>query len=318
MEISVIIPVFNRLTELRRALESLKNQTFKDFEVVVIDDGSDIDLSIIVNEYKELKIKYKRINHSGNIAFLRNEGVQLSQGMYIAVLDSDDYCEPNRLMKQISFMKSNDSTDVLASWVNIIGDIPEKVYNLDKLYNKKRTQDEIISECLNFACCICNSSVLMKRTFYKSMGGYDNRYIICEDSELWMRAFAKGKKFYILEEKLITRTVHKDSITETYWGNPIAITNVIRIKLNYLITKGLLLNKKIGIIGKNSRNNYVLQLFKEIGIENFEYSIIDFYNEKLDLLSFDYYLITEYDPNKIFYSSFIKANKKLITEFIYL
>ena len=105
------------------------------------------------------------------------------------------------------------------------------------------------------------------------MGGYDNRYIICEDSELWMRAFAKGKKFYILEEKLITRTVHKDSITETYWGNPIAITNVIRIKLNYLITKGLLLNKKIGIIGKNSRNNYVLQLFKEIGIENFEYSI---------------------------------------------
>lgn len=316
MEISVVIPVFNRPVELERALTSLVDQTLKDFEVVVIDDGSDSDLSLVISKFRNLRIVYEKIEHCGNIAFLRNKGFSLSVGNYIAVLDSDDICFPQRLEKQFEFLKKYPEIDVLAGWAEISGTLPEKNERLDKLYNRSWSEEEIVCELLNFGCCICNSTVMMRRSFLESLGGYDNSFVICEDSDLWLRALSKGKRFKVLEEKLITRTVHLGSVTEKYWGNPLAIKNVIKGKLNYLLSTGLISDKKIAIIGKNSRDDIVLDLLREIYVFNFR--IIDFYNEEIDFVNFDYYFITEYDTERYFYKLFLKHNKKPVADFIYL
>ena len=104
MEISVVIPVYNRADMIVRALDSLVNQTYKDFEVLIIDDGSKDTIKQVVDQYAgNLDIAYYYYDHSGNIAYLRNQGMNRAKGKYVAILDSDDWCSDNRLELQIRY-----------------------------------------------------------------------------------------------------------------------------------------------------------------------------------------------------------------------
>ena len=101
MKVSVVIPVYNRADLIIDALNSLKRQRFTDFEVIIIDDGSNDNVKDIISLYQhDLKLKYLYKSHTGNIAYLRNQGTFLAEGEYIAVLDSDDWCQDDRLELQ--------------------------------------------------------------------------------------------------------------------------------------------------------------------------------------------------------------------------
>ncbi|WP_114639651.1 glycosyltransferase family 2 protein [Polynucleobacter necessarius] len=96
--ISVIIPVFNRSWQLRRALESLRDQTFRDFEVIVCDDGSSEDIASVVKDFEgNLNIQVIHMSNWGGPARPRNKGLELSRGQWISFLDSDDWWDLNRL-----------------------------------------------------------------------------------------------------------------------------------------------------------------------------------------------------------------------------
>jgi glycosyltransferase involved in cell wall biosynthesis len=102
---SIIIPAFNRPDELRRALTSLVNQSFSEFEVIVCDDGSTDDIGSVASEYKDfLSIHYIRIENSGGPARPRNLAVELSRGKWISFLDSDDWWMSDRLLKVTEFL----------------------------------------------------------------------------------------------------------------------------------------------------------------------------------------------------------------------
>jgi len=95
---SVIIPAFNRPDDLYRALKSLMSQKFKDFEVIILDDNSKVDLKKIVDEFSDsFQIKYKKFDENKGAAFARNAGVQMSEGRFVAFLDSDDEFCPEKL-----------------------------------------------------------------------------------------------------------------------------------------------------------------------------------------------------------------------------
>lgn len=317
MEISIVIPVYNRAHLINKALESLVTQTYNDFDVIIVDDGSSDNIQEIVYQYKkQLKIRFVSFPHSGNIAFLRNEGLKISDSRYVAILDSDDWCMDNRLEKQVKYMKQHPECDILATWVSLEDDFQnENTNRLYWLYNMINDRSEIIKRCLNDGCCICNSTVLMKKDRIIELGGYDEEMYICEDFNLWIRALIENYNIDILQEKLIVRKLHKESVTSGYNGSNLSIQLVIRNKIKYLKMTNKL-KRKIVIWGVNARNDL---LFKELERNNVsEVQVIDIYNEMpIDIDVNAYHLITTFSRRDEIFEYLNCHNLNVVEDYIY-
>lgn len=319
MDISVVIPVYNRAKMIKKAFESLKNQTIKNFEVIIVDDGSSDNLLDVVEYYKNsLSIRYYNVTHCGNIAYLRNYGLRKAAGEYIAILDSDDWCVPERLEKQYNYMIKNSDTDILASWVFLEDEFQsENTKRLEWLYNMHDCMDEVIDRCLNDGCCICNSTVMMKKSRIVELGGYDERMKICEDFNLCLRAIQKFYIIKILQERLVVRKIHKQSVTEGYNGKESSIRLVIKNKVEYLKQMGKL-DKKIYIWGINSRNSILIDELKKVTSEKIEFEMIDLYKNVPNTLNeSSYHLITTYSKREDVFDYLEKKGLKKTIDFIY-
>lgn len=320
MEISVVIPVYNRSKMMEKALESLKNQTYKKFEVIIIDDGSKDDLLDTIEKYKEfLDIKYYYLEHSGNIAVLRNYGLNRASGKYIAVLDSDDQCMPERLEQQYNYMCNNQNIDILATWVSIEDDFKnDNTSRLECLYNFDYNVEEMISRFLNDGCCICNSTVMMKKNKIIQLGGYDESMYICEDFNLWIRALINNYYISIMHERLVVRKLHKNSLTEGYNGSSTAIRMVLKNKMQYLKAMGKL-KRKIYIWGKNTRTDFVLDEMRKFDYGILDFEIIDIYRNVLPHVDKNgYHLITSYSRCGEIFDYLENRGLKKVVDYIYL
>ena len=112
---SIIIPTFNRISKLKKALNSIYDQTYKNYEIIIIDNFSTDDTEKIVNKYKESKLKYFKFNNSGIIGKSRNIGIKNSNAPWIAFLDSDDEWYENKLSILENFIKKNPEYDVITN-----------------------------------------------------------------------------------------------------------------------------------------------------------------------------------------------------------
>lgn len=318
MEVSVIIPAYDRITELEKALNSLRNQSFKEFEVIIVDDGSNDDYSKLLSEYRDLNIHYMKCAHIANLAFLRNKGFEKASGRYIAVLDSDDQCFPNRLKAQYNFLNKYKEVDILGTWVEIVGESEKNVSLLTNLYNIEGTREEIIEKCLNEGCCICHSSVMIRRGVLEKLSGYNERREICEDYDLWMRAISGGLQIRILQEKLICRKLHLHSVTEMYKGTTLAIRNVISIKLQYLFHTLHIQGKSLVIWGECERNKIVFDcIFEEIGYLP-DIPVINVYDRFPENVDADYSFVTTFHLKKKVFAYLESIGKKIVSDYIYL
>jgi glycosyltransferase involved in cell wall biosynthesis len=117
MIVSVIIPVYNREFELRRAVKSVLNQTIQDFEILVVDDFSELDLEGVVKSVNDTRVKFLRLPKKGNANVCRNLGIKEAEGNYIALLDSDDEWQPNHLEKKIEAIERTKTDGVFGSTI---------------------------------------------------------------------------------------------------------------------------------------------------------------------------------------------------------
>ena len=321
MEISVIMPVYNRCFEMKKALESLVAQTFKNFELIIIDDGSTDNILQTIFMYRDiLDIKYIRVEHTENIAFLRNLGLRLSSGKYIAILDSDDWCVPNRLYMQYEYLEKHQDVDILATWVHIKNEC-EHLNNkfLENLYNMEPSESGIIIKFLNEGCCICNSTVMMRKCSVVELGGYDERMHICEDFNLWLRAFIKKFSIKILDKKLVFRIIHKNSVTRGYDGSVKAIRLVIFNKLLYLFQSSIINNKAIIIWGESARSEILVDLLAGFVNKNQVIRVVNVYDKKLPgIVMNSYNLVTTYTLKNSIFEYFDNNNLKIVEDYIYM
>ena len=318
MKISVIIPVYNRVKKLDYALRSLDEQIFKDFEVVIVDDGSDEDYLSMLHKHKELNVIYHKITHTGNIGFLRNEGFKYSSGDYIAILDSDDYCDKRRFELQNNILDEKPDVDILATWVNLVSDTNNaNLIRLDNLYNATYDTEGIVFQNLNYGCCICHSSVLLRRHVLEKLGGYDENYSICEDYKLWMDAISNDYSIMILPEKLTYRTLHSSSLTSNYEGSDEAISKVVSIKLKYLNEIGKHIDKII-ILGNSKRNTITVPLIKEYIKTGKELRILSVYEGLPTKIDADYIFVSTFTSREYIFDYLVSIGKKPVEDFIYL
>jgi glycosyltransferase involved in cell wall biosynthesis len=119
--VSIIIPTYNRAHLISETIRSVLNQTFDNWEILIIDDGSEDQTDELIDAFQDRRIKYLCIQHTGNFGRVRNEGLKLASGIYIAFLDSDDIWEPHKLEKQIALLEQHDGAYFIFNNVEFFG-----------------------------------------------------------------------------------------------------------------------------------------------------------------------------------------------------
>jgi glycosyltransferase involved in cell wall biosynthesis len=181
--VSVIIPTYNRAAVIGRAIQSVLIQSFTDYELIVVDDGSTDEtgsLSIITDNKKQ--VRFIRLDQNYGVSKARNTGVSESSGSLIAFLDSDDEWKKEKLKEQVAWLRDNDDFKIVQSreiWIR-----SGKRVNPPATHEKRG--GDIFRESLE-RCMITPSSVLMEKSLFRAMGGFNESLPACEDYDLWLR-----------------------------------------------------------------------------------------------------------------------------------
>ena len=210
--ISVIIPTFNRKQLLLEAVESVRRQSFRDWELLVVDDGSTDGTHQVIESLISDGIRCIRQEHSG-VSAARNRGIRAARNDWIAFLDSDDYWHKQKLQQQFEALEAN--PEYLAVHTDEIW-IRSGVRVNPRKHHRKRS-GWMFHHCLRL-CLISPSSILLHRSLLDESGLFDESFPVCEDYELWLRITARRPVFFVPEKLVVKRGGHADQLSRSRWG----------------------------------------------------------------------------------------------------
>lgn len=212
-KVSVILPTFNGASRgfLLNAIESVLTQSYKNFELIIIDDGSIDETNLICKNYLNYNVKYYYQTNKG-LAAARNRGILESSGGYICFIDDDDIWLPEKLEKQIYFFQSKDreKTGMVFSGLYLID---EKNNIIGKLNNK--ASGDIYNKLLYYNIVNSPSSVLIKRNVFDNVGLFKEELKSCEDYDLWIR-ISRYYNIYSEDEILLKYRLHSNNMSRDY------------------------------------------------------------------------------------------------------
>jgi len=294
-KISVILPVYNAEKFVSESIKSILNQTFSDFELIILDDGSTDNSLQIIQSFKDSRIKIHCNNENLKLIATLNIGLKLAQGEYIARMDADDICDETRFEKQINYLDQNPDVVLLGTNYSIIE-------NNNFTSNLACNNDEIYIR-LYFENPICHPSVIIRNHVIRDNNlTYNSNLIHIEDWGFWMsiRKFGKLNNLkepllkYRISEQNIT-TVNRSTIEQRYKNYyaqilPEILPNINQFicHLHYQIAVGIYDGKtSISAIIKhkkelehyfNKKNTYIqlLKIILKPKLQKLNYSIIDY------------------------------------------
>ena len=181
-QVSVILPVYNAEKYLAESIKSILCQTFTNFELIVLNDGSTDESASIINSFNDNRIIYVEQENMG-LANTLNKGISLSRGKYIARQDNDDISHPDRLQRQVSFLDQNEAYALVGTCASII--------DASGMDTGRRHQHPVTSEYLKLDLVFDNpfvhSSIMFRKETITGIGGYQNSLDFFEDHNLWSR-----------------------------------------------------------------------------------------------------------------------------------
>ena len=267
MNISVIIPTFNRKETLKRAIQSVVMQSYTPYEIIVIDDGSDDGTKEwLKDNYPDVKYIYQM---NSGVSSARNKGIKFARGDWIAFLDSDDEWLPRKLKYQANKIELNPAAKFLHTneiWIR-------NGVRVNQMKKHKKYGGYIFEKCLDM-CRISPSSVLIKKDIFEKIGMFDETLKVCEDYDLWLR-FASKYPVHFLDQPLIKKYGgHSDQLSkvddgiESYRIRSLkkilnsgilnkkqkAITKDVLVKKMYIYAKGLEKRNKIRELNDTKKN----------------------------------------------------------------
>ena len=210
MDISVVIPTYNRYELLKRALKSVYSQTYTPKEVIIIDDGSSDETYKIKDIFPQVIYHYQE---NSGVSSARNLGIKKSTCKWITFLDSDDEWHQDKLKLQGEYHKNN--PDILMSYTDEKWIRDGVEVKMPKKYRK--IGGEIFTECLSH-CFIAPSATIMHKELLEKVGLFDESLEVCEDYDLWLRV-ALNNQIGLIDEKLITKYGGSaDQLSMKFWG----------------------------------------------------------------------------------------------------
>jgi glycosyltransferase involved in cell wall biosynthesis len=211
MDISVIIPTWNRATLLPRALESVLSQTLLPREIIVVDDGSnDTTRELVCCRYPEVKYLYQP---NQGVSAARNVGIRESTSDWVAFLDSDDQWLPGKLEAQHQAICDSPAMRVCHTdeiWIR-------NGKRVNSMKKHAKPDGWIFEQCLPL-CCVSPSSILAHRCVLDDVGLFDESLPACEDYDLWLRIFSRYPVLLVEQQLLNKFGGHDDQLSQKYWG----------------------------------------------------------------------------------------------------
>lgn len=258
MKVSVIIPTYNRKEITQTAINSILKQSYNNFEIIIIDDGSsDGSFQILKEQYEqEEKIILLKQSHSG-VSKARNLGLKHASGEWLAFLDSDDFFHADKLEKQIELIKQNPQYKICHC---------EEIWIKDGVrINPHKKHQKIGGDVFPRSvelCSISISTALVHKSLFEELGNFDESMLACEDYDLWLRFTAKNETLFHPEHLTTKFGGHADQLSKKHWGmdrfriyalDKILKSNTLN-KEQELLTKQTL-QKKLTIFLKGARKH---------------------------------------------------------------
>jgi glycosyltransferase involved in cell wall biosynthesis len=205
-EVSVVMCVFNGENTVESAIKSILDQTFNDFEFIILDDGSSDSTFLILKKYQDIDSRIKLYSQKNTgLTKALNNAIGFASGKYIARQDADDISFPNRIEQQVKYLKGNPSTFLVGS--NFIEEIN------GVRYAGKYISDKEIMKKVFLHNPFPHTSAMFLRSVFNELGGYDESFDTSQDFELWIR-FAKFGQIAMLSDPLVERVLSSNNITK--------------------------------------------------------------------------------------------------------
>ncbi len=181
-KITVLMSVYNGERFLSTAIESILNQTYRDFEFIIIDDGSSDRSREIIQSHKDQRIRLIYNEENIGLTPSLNKGLKLARGEYIARMDADDVSFPQRLEMQVEFLDHNPEVVLLGAWAEVVDENEKKI-----MVWRYPTDDCVIRWRLLSRNCLVHSSVMYRKDKVLDAGGYNSSITYAQDYELWTK-----------------------------------------------------------------------------------------------------------------------------------
>ncbi|MFW2612237.1 glycosyltransferase family 2 protein [Aliarcobacter butzleri] len=240
--ISIITPMYNAKIYIEETIQSVINQTYKNWEMIIIDNCSTDDSLEIIKYYQKYyeKIKYIKLDfNSGGPARPRNVGLKNAKGEFVAFLDADDVWLPEKLEKQIRFLEENPDVDICHTLANIIDGNGIK----KGLFNNQRVTNKLKYIMKHQSVLFYTNNVNINSVFMKADNNMrfdeDKNLVALEDWKCWIEAIVTGKRIYLMKDVLLNYRIHEASISNRN-------SDIGYRKALYVLSK-LFLDKKIPI-----------------------------------------------------------------------
>lgn len=226
-KISVVMPVYNAENYVAASIDSILAQTFTDFELIIVNDGSNDATDNIIKKYKDDRIKYFSHNQNrGSVPCLR-EAIDIASSDFIATQDADDISIIDRLTKQYAYLSTHDDIFCLGGFAYKIDENGEYIGSWSF---PPADHDSIVNMLVrNKKCPIINPTSMFRKAGYLQIGGYslDKNVVASYDLELWCKSILFGLKFANLEEFLLRYRWHSNSMTQRLKWPQVAAYNKI-------------------------------------------------------------------------------------------
>ena len=207
--VSVIITTYNRAHLVSRALLSALNQTYEDFEIIVVDDASTDNTMEVLGGFKDKRIRYLRREKNGGDSASRNTGIRAAKGEYIALLDSDDEWFPEKLQKQVNkFMESGEGVGLIYTGFLYVSQMTGET--LDQILPTLR--GNVCTDLIVQGCFLANSSVLIRKICFQKAGFFDENLRSCVDWDMWIR-LSKYFEFDFVPDVLLKFYFHGNQVS---------------------------------------------------------------------------------------------------------
>lgn len=247
--ISVLLPVFNAEKFVGAAIESVLSQTFTNFELILINDGSTDGSLNILDKFKKLDIRVVVVTRENRgLVETLNEGINLAKGKWVARMDADDIAFPQRFERQLQWLSQTDA-DICGSWIKNFGAGGTRII-------KHPQSDDAIKMELLFGCSFAHPTVIMKTELVKKLR-YDQDWDKAEDYDLWIRAACAGWKMTNVPEVLLMYRQHNRQISTASSAKQQQLTQEIRHRYGHFVFDKMQFNEKSIDAALNLRELYV-------------------------------------------------------------
>lgn len=210
--VSVILPTYNRRAYLERAIGSVIRQTFSDWELIIVDDGSSDGtadfLRALNNDWSRPQPLRLLTLTNGGVSRARNQGVQQAKSDWIAFLDSDDEWLPERLARQVPLTTNFQMIHAEEIWVR-------DGVRVNQAQKHRKSGGRIFSRCVDL-CCVAPSATLVRKDLFLALGGFREDFPICEDYDLWLRITAVHAVGFIPEPLIVKYGGHDDQLSRRF------------------------------------------------------------------------------------------------------